>query len=115
MMTKKNNNPVHYTKETLQQEQRRLKLVIRQQEAELRQRVQKLPGELVYAGVDAVLPAALTGKISDTILTAGKNFINKSIVKKTNGNTSRLVTAAKQAGIFALLKLAYNAFIRKRR
>jgi len=114
MMTKKNSNAVHYTKETLQQEQRRLKLVIRQQETEIRQRVQKLPGELVYAGVDAVLPAALTGKISDKILTLGKNFINKSIVKKTNGNTSRLVTAAKQAGLVALLKFAYKAFIKKK-
>jgi len=113
-MTKKNSNAVHYTKETLQQEQRRLKLVIRQQETEIRQRVQKLPGELVCAGVDAVLPAALTGKISDKILTLGKNFINKSIVKKTNGNTSRLVTAAKQAGLVALLKFAYKAFIKKK-
>lgn len=106
--------PIIHTKESLQQEQRRLKLIIRQQEADLRQRVQKLPGEVLYAGVDAILPAALTGKISDKILTAGKNFVNKSLVKKASGNTSRLVTAAKQAGIFTLLKIGYNVFIKKK-
>ena len=73
--------PILYTKESLQQEQRRLKRVIRQQEQDLRQRVQKLPGELVYAGVDAVLPPVLTGSITNGILHAGKNFINKSIVQ----------------------------------
>ena len=111
----KKTDGVIYTKESLQHEQRRLKQVIKQQETDLRQRVQKLPGELLYVSVDAVLPRAFTGKISDKILNAGRNFINKSIVRKTSGNTSRLVTAAKQAGIFTLLKLGYNIFIRKRR
>jgi hypothetical protein len=114
-MMQKNNEPVIYTKESLQLEQRRLKGVIKEQEEALRQRVQKLPGELLYAGADAILPDALTGKISDKILTAGKNFVNNSIVKKTSGNTSKLVTAAKQAGVFTLLKFAYNAFIKKKR
>jgi len=107
--------PVIYTKETLQQEERRLKLLIKQQESELRQRVQKLPGELFYAGVDAVIPTVLSGKITGTVLNAGKNFINKSVLKKTDGNTSKLVTAAKQAGLFTLLKIAYSAFIKKGR
>jgi len=113
-MAQQNKKTVIYTRESLQLEQYRLKLVIKEQEAALRQRVQKLPGELMYAGADAILPAALTGKISDKILTAGKNFINKSIVKKTSGNTARLVTAAKQAGVFALLKIAYNAVIKRK-
>ncbi len=114
MMMKKT-EPILYTKESLQQEQRRLKQVIRQQEKDLRQRVQKLPGELVYAGVDAVLPPVLTGRITHGILNAGKNFINKSIVQKTAGNTSRLVTAAKQAGLITLLKFAYRVFIKKKK
>ncbi len=106
---------VIYTKETLQQEQRRLKQVIKQQETELRQQVQKLPGELFYAGVDAVVPTVLSGKITGSVLNAGRNFINNSVLKKTGGNTSKLVTAAKQAGVFTLLKIAYNAFIKKGR
>jgi hypothetical protein len=114
MTTKKINPPVHYTKETLQQEQRRLRLVIKEQEAAIRQRVQKLPGELFYASVDAVVPTVLSGKITNSVLNAGKNFINKSVVKKTSGNTSKLVTAAKQAGVFTLLKVAYNVFIRRK-
>ncbi|MEP6750599.1 MAG: hypothetical protein ABJB86_22875 [Bacteroidota bacterium] len=114
MMEKKNNGPAKYTKESLQQEQRRLRLIIQQQEADLRGRVQKIPGELLYAGVDSVLPAVLTGKISNKILTISKNFVNKSIVKKANGNTSRLVTVAKQAGIFTLLKFGYNMLMKKK-
>jgi hypothetical protein len=113
-MKKKNAEAVLYTKESLQEEQRRLKRVIKEQEAALRERVQKLPGELMYVGVDAILPVAFTGKISDKILTAGKNLINKSIVQKTSGNTARLVTMAKQAGVFALLKVAYNAIIKRK-
>jgi hypothetical protein len=112
---KRNNETVTYTKETLQQEQRRLKQIIKRQEADLRQRVQKIPGELLYASVDAVLPSVLSGRVSDKILGAGRNFINKSIVQKTSGNTSKLVTAAKQAGVFTILKIAYNAFIRRKR
>lgn len=111
----KKTEQVIYTKESLQQEQRRLKQVIKTQEKELRQRVQKLPGELLYAGVDAVLPPVVTGKISHSILNAAKNFINKSIVKKNSGNTSRLVTAAKQAGLMTLLKFAYRMFIGKKK
>lgn len=112
---KKTNEPVKYSKEALQEEQRRLKKVIKEQEHDLRQRVQKVPGELLYHSIDAVLPNALSGKISDKILGAGRSFINKSIVQKTSGNTSKLVTAAKQAGVFTILKIAYNAFIRRKR
>jgi hypothetical protein len=114
MMSQPDKKTAPYTRESLQLEQSRLKLVIKDQETELRQRVQKLPGELLYAGVDAILPAALTGKISHKILNAGKNLVNRSIAKKTSGNTSRLVTAAKQAGVFALLKIAYRAFLKRK-
>ena len=111
---KSNRNAPAYTRESLQLEQYRLKQVIKEQEQQLRQRVQQLPGELFYAGVDAVIPGALTGSFTDKILRFARNFINKSIIKKNSGNTSRLVAVAKQAGIFTILKLAYNIFIRKK-
>ncbi len=114
-MTTPSKKTVLYTRESIQLEQLRLKRIIKQQEEVLRQKVQKLPGELLYAGVDSLLPVGLSGKISDKILTAGKNFINRAVVKKTGGQTSRLVTAAKQAGIFTLLKMAYTAFIKKKK
>jgi len=114
MMMKNNKNRTAYTRESLQLEQYRLKQVIKEQELQLRQRVQQLPGELFYAGMDAVIPAALTGSITNKLLRFGRSFINKSVVKKNSGNTSRLVAVAKQAGIFTLLKLAYNIFIRKK-
>lgn len=105
---------VPYSRESLQQEQRRLQLVIKEQEAALRQRVQQLPGELLYAGVDAVLPVAITGKTSHAILSAARDFINKHLLKKTNGNTSTLVAMAKQAGLLTVLRIAWKAFYRRR-
>jgi hypothetical protein len=99
--------------EDLQREQRRLRLIIKEQEQELRQRVQKVPGELFYSGVNSVLPTILTGKVTSTVLNAGRNLINKSFEKKEGGViNSKLITAAKQAGVFTILKIAYKAFIR---
>jgi hypothetical protein len=113
-MTATHKKTIIYTRESLRLEQYRLKLAIKEQEAALRQRVQKFPGELLYAGADAILPAALTGKISNRILTAGKNFINSAIVKKTGGHTSRLVTIVKQVGLFALFKTVYRGVIKRK-
>jgi hypothetical protein len=98
----------------LQREQRLLKGQIRQQEHELRQRVQQVPGELFYAGVNAVVPTVLSGKITNSVLNTGKAFINKAFVKKDGADNKGLVAAAKQVGLFTILKLAYRAFVSKK-
>ena len=106
--------PIIYTKESLQAEQRRLKAVIREQEAALRQKVKMLPGELFYAGVGAIVPTILTGKISHSVLGAGRTLINKVVDNKTNANDSKLVALVKQAGLFTLLKIGFNAFMKRK-
>ena len=113
-MMNHNRPTVIHSRESLREEQRRLMQQISGQEQELRQRVQRLPGEIFYAGADAVLPAALSGRISDRLLQFTRNFINKSVVKKSGGHASRLVIAAKQAGIFTIVRFLYNTVIRRR-
>jgi hypothetical protein len=105
--------PLH-TMEGLRAEQRRLQLVIKEQEAILRSRVKQLPGELFYAGAGAIVPAVLTGKISGAVLGAGRSLINKVVQGKSKQNDSKLVAMAKQAGLFTLAKIAFNAFVRKK-
>jgi hypothetical protein len=99
----------------LQREQRRLRKIIRAQEAELRQRLHQVPGELFYSGVNAVVPSFLEGKITSKVLNAGKDFINKSILKNEEaGENKGLITAAKQTGLFTILRIAYKAFMHRK-
>lgn len=108
----------HYSKirsvADLQREQRILKSSIKSQEQELRKRIQQVPGELFYAGVNAVVPTVLSGKITSSVLNTGKAFINKAFVKKDGADNKGLVAAAKQVGLFTILKLAYRAFVQKK-
>ena len=113
-MKQPRNEPILYTKESLQAEQRRLKALIKEQEADLRQRVHKLPGELFYAGAGAIVPTVLSGKISHSVLNAGRTLINKVVDGKTNSNTAKMVAVAKQAGLFTLLKIGFNAFMKRK-
>jgi hypothetical protein len=106
--------PVMYTKESLQAEQRRLKAIIRGQETALRQRVKSLPGEMFYAGANAIVPTMLSGKISHSVLNAGRSLINKVVDNTSKDNDSKLVAMAKQAGLFTLLKIGFNAFMKRK-
>ncbi len=115
MPTKKNNLAAIDTIEDLQREQRRLKAHIRVQEKELRARVQQVPGELFYAGVNAVVPAILSGRITSSALSLGRNLVNRVFAKKEGeGDNSKLVNSVKQVGLLTVLRFAYNAFMRKK-
>lgn len=100
--------------EDLLAEQRRLKVLLRQQEIELKERVQQLPGEAVYAGLNAVVPTFLSGKITGGILGAARSLVNKFFSKESEPQSnSALFNALKQAGFFSLLKVAYRVFVKK--
>jgi len=115
MRTLQNNKPKIFTVSELQQEQRRLRKLIKVQEQELRAHVHRVPGELFYSGVNAVIPSFLEGKITRTVLNAGRSFLNNTVIKKgADGENHGLITAAKQAGLFTLLRVAYKAFMRKK-
>jgi hypothetical protein len=112
-MKPKNEKRMITTLDDLRREQQILKIRIKEQEHELRTRVQRVPGELFYSGVNSVVPAIISGKITSSMINVGKKLVDKAFVKKDReGNNSKLITAAKQAGIFTILKIAYKAFVR---
>lgn len=102
--------------EDLQREQRRLRAHIKWQEAELHDRVKQLPGELIAAGANAIVPGFLSGKITSNAIHFLKNLVNKLFSKKREeGEKSPpLFGAAVRTGLFALLKFGFNAFMRKK-
>jgi hypothetical protein len=101
--------------EDLQREQRRLKAHIRVQEKELRQRVKQLPGELFQAGANAIVPGFLAGKITSSAIGLGKNLVSRLFSKKEEGEKSApLLGAAGKMGLFALLRVGFNAFMKKK-
>jgi len=116
-LNKKNDWSSIDTLEDLQREQRRLKARIRVQEKELRQRVKQLPGELAYAGVNAIVPTFLSGKVTTSVLGFIKTLVNKAFAKKEEGaenGGSPLLGAAGKMGLFALLNVGFNAFMKKK-
>jgi hypothetical protein len=101
--------------EDLQMEQRRLKLRIRIQETELRKRVKQLPGELFYAGANAVVPSFLSGKVTSSVLNTGKSLVNSLFAKNGHDDTkSKVVSGLKNVGLFSALRFAFKTFIAKR-
>jgi hypothetical protein len=115
IQTNKNKLGPINTVEDIQLEKRRLKARIRAQEKDLRARVPQLPGELLFAGVNSFVPAVLSGKITTTALTFGKNLVNRAFAKKEGeGDNSKLLSSVKQMGVLTLLKVAFNAFMSKK-
>lgn len=100
----------------LQREQRRLRALIKTQEAELRDRVKEVPGELLAAGANAIVPRFLAGKMTANAITFLKNLVNKLFAKKEEGEKSPpLFGAALRTGLFAVLKMGFNAFMNRKK
>ena len=100
--------------EDLQLEKRKLKALLLIQESELRIRAQKIPGELIYAGMNAVVPSVLSGKITTYLFTAVKDLLIKAFLKKEESDSSKWVNAIKRVGIFIALRLLYKTLIQKK-
>lgn len=98
----------------LQREQRRLKAKIRLQEAQLRDRVKQVPGELLAAGANAIVPRFLAGKITGSAIGLGKTLVNKLFAKDDGREGSPILGAAGKIGLFTLLKVGFNAFMKKK-
>lgn len=97
----------------LRREQRRLKLHLKSQELELRSRVKEVPGELFYAGANALIPAFLSGKVTSSVLNTGKELVN-GFFSKDGIKSSKLFSEAGKAGLFSVLKIAFKAFLSRK-
>jgi len=113
-MTKKNLTNINSIEDLLN-EQRLVKLRIRQREQILQSHLQKLPGELVRKGISTVVPAFLAGKATSAGLNVAGNLVNLAFSKIGNKDAGGLYKAAKQVGLFTIMRLAYKNFVQKRR
>jgi len=100
--------------EDLLNEQREVKLRIRQREQILQSHLQKLPGELVKTGIAAAIPAFLTGKATSVGLNAAGKLVNFAFSKVGDKDAGGLYKAVKQVGLFTIMRLAYKNFVQKR-
>lgn len=114
MMRKKHNYYIG-SMEALKKEQLNARVRIQEKENELRKRVQQVPGELFYSGMDSVIPSMLSGKVSSFALNAGKGLINNFFVRKavTTGGF-KLLNFVKPSGILKKLQLGYKTLVRKK-
>jgi len=93
--------------ETLRKEQRLIRNSIKQQELDLKRKMQELPAELAAAGANTLIPKVLRGKITNTALKGGKFLINKFFVD-TDG--PKLLPGVKKTGVLSVAKTIFKMF-----
>ena len=100
----------------LKREEQALRLRIRTREEILRERLNHIPGELFYSGVDNVLPNFIKGKISSLALGAGRGVINSFFLKTAPVATGRLkvLQAVKPSGLLKKAGSAISSIFRKK-
>jgi hypothetical protein len=114
----KSNKPDFYIASMmdLKKEQLLVRARIREKEDALRKRVQQVPGELFFSGVDSMIPSMLTGKVSNFALNAGKGLINNFFVRKavSTGGT-KVLDALKPSGILKKIQWGYKAITNRKK
>ncbi len=100
----------------LQAEAHRLRLLIREQEAELREHFRHLPKEAMKAGVGAVAAPVLKNKAASIAIAAGSALVGNFFVKKAAATASQAAFSSfKKAGALALGRLALNWLFRDKK
>ncbi len=99
----------------LRGQQKLSKLRLLEKEELLRKRMQQVPGELFYSGLDRIIPNMLSGKVSHFALNAGKGLINNYFVRKavTEGGIG-ILKLAKPSGILKKIGAVVSAVTRRR-
>lgn len=101
----------------LKREEQALRLRIREHESVLRERLNHIPGELFYSGVDNVLPNFIKGKISSLALGAGRGVINSFFLKKAPVayGSLKVLQAVKPSGLIKKAGSIFTSVFKKRR
>lgn len=95
----------------LQAARRLVKLRVKAEEKVLKDRLQELPGQLLYTGFKYVVPPILSGRITNTALDAGKSLVDLFFVKKDPGEGSAksiISHSVKKAGLMTALKFGFR-------
>ena len=91
---------------------KQVKKRVKAEEQVLKDRLQELPGQLLYTGVKYVIPPILSGKITNTALEAGKSLVDMFFVKKDDQPNTGLSKSLKKAGLLTALKWGVRLLIK---
>ena len=86
-----------------------------EQEAVLKDRLQELPGQLLYTGVKNILPALLRGSVTNTVLGAGKSLVDHFFIKKHEPATEPargIPSSLKRAGLLTAVRWGLRLALR---
>jgi hypothetical protein len=92
-----------------------VKIRVKLEEQGLKNRLQELPGQLLYTGFKHVIPPILSGRITNTALGAGKSLVDMFFVKKNgieSDHKSDLSHSLKKAGLLTALKWGFRILTR---
>lgn len=88
---------------------------VKEDEALLKERLQELPGQLLYTGVKYIIPPLLTGGVTNTVLSAGKSLVDLFFIKREeNGANGKkgISPSLKRAGLLTALKWGVRLALR---
>jgi hypothetical protein len=88
---------------------------VRREEQVLKDRMQELPGQLLYTGFKYVIPPLLSGRITNTALEAGKSLVDLFFVKSDHsepGSKNGISQSLKKAGLLTALKWGFRLLTR---
>ena len=94
-----------------------LKLRITAHEIDMSRRAKQLPMEILKVGINAAVPAFLGNKVAGSTFRIVKGLFSTLFSKsEERGETwkDKVMKPVKQAGIFSVLKLAFNLFTKKK-
>ncbi|HTJ12177.1 MAG TPA: hypothetical protein VL547_09135 [Dinghuibacter sp.] len=84
-------------------------------EAVLKERLQELPGQLLYTGVKNILPPLLKGSVTNTVLGAGKALIDHFFIKKHEPSiepSKGIPDSLKRAGLLTAIRWGLRLALR---
>lgn len=81
-MSYNDHKPIHSFQD-LKREEKALRQRIRIREEQLQAKLNHIPGELFYSGVDNILPNLIKGRVSNFALGAGRGLINTLFLKRS--------------------------------
>lgn len=88
---------------------------VKEDEALLKDRLQELPGQLLYTGVKYVIPPMLSGGVTNTVLHVGKSLVDLFFIKKEDrigDGKMGISPSLKKAGLLTALKWGVRLALR---
>ena len=89
---------------------------VREDEALLKDRLQELPGQLLYTAVKNILPPLLKGGVANTVLGAGKLLVDHFFIKKhtqaDESSAKGIPASLKKAGLLTAIRWGVRLALR---